>query len=317
MNPTRRPLLMTIFYSWEKALATGDENLATENLRRYFEQHFHENNDSGVRQHALLNLIRMHYLQNEYDAARKLLQEAITVARTSGDTVTLQHCISMLHRLPPTEPGRKPILNEIQPDLNPLEVLFDVNKLMQVENDQPLSASFEKILQSLGLYDHYTESQPSVPIDSDQWSQHAVQAIVWSEAGCHQLAAVEENIVLAFTEVGGDNNGRLVTTLNQAYKRARQGSYEDALSVLLDPSVWQGITLNDYVIWANQVWHVLILRASRRGQDRLCQEVLHPNRPPGQFDPKDYFFNVDSEIKSKIRDAFHEVMQLRVGSYLV
>lgn len=40
----------------------------------------------------------------------------------------------MLHRLPPTEPGRKPVLNEIQPDLNPLEVLFDVQKLMQVQN---------------------------------------------------------------------------------------------------------------------------------------------------------------------------------------
>jgi anaphase-promoting complex subunit 5 len=40
----------------------------------------------------------------------------------------------MQHRFPPTEPGRKSILNEIQPDLNPLEVLFDVKKLMDVKN---------------------------------------------------------------------------------------------------------------------------------------------------------------------------------------
>jgi hypothetical protein len=33
---------------WEKALATGDETTATENLRRFFEQHFHESNDSYV-----------------------------------------------------------------------------------------------------------------------------------------------------------------------------------------------------------------------------------------------------------------------------
>lgn len=38
----------------------------------------------------------------------------------------------MLHRLPHAEPGRRPVLNEIQPDLNPLEILFDVRKLMTV-----------------------------------------------------------------------------------------------------------------------------------------------------------------------------------------
>ena len=72
------------------------------------------------------------------------------MARTSGDRITLQHCIrldplfviskprsrrlSMLHRLPPTVSGRKPALNEIQPDLHPLEVLFDVKKLMDERN---------------------------------------------------------------------------------------------------------------------------------------------------------------------------------------
>jgi hypothetical protein len=33
-------------FRWEKGLATGDERIATENLRRFFEQHFHESNDS-------------------------------------------------------------------------------------------------------------------------------------------------------------------------------------------------------------------------------------------------------------------------------
>jgi hypothetical protein len=37
---------------WEKGQATGDENIATENLRRFFEQHFHESNDS----YAIINL---------------------------------------------------------------------------------------------------------------------------------------------------------------------------------------------------------------------------------------------------------------------
>ncbi|KAF7964823.1 hypothetical protein HWV62_2735, partial [Athelia sp. TMB] len=121
------------YAAWEKAQATGDETAATENLRRFFEQHFHESNDSGIRQHALLNLVRMHYLRSEFPAARKLLLEAITVARTSSDKLTLQHCIAMLHRLPLLEEQRRPVLNDIQPDLNPLEILFDVKKLMTVE----------------------------------------------------------------------------------------------------------------------------------------------------------------------------------------
>lgn len=72
----------------------------------------HWRNPRGVRQHALLSLVRMHYLRNEIPAARKvngacmavteklnyhqLLLEAITVARTSGDKLTLQHCIAFV-----------------------------------------------------------------------------------------------------------------------------------------------------------------------------------------------------------------------------
>ena len=36
------------YSSWEKGQATGDETTASENLRRFFEQHFHESNDSFV-----------------------------------------------------------------------------------------------------------------------------------------------------------------------------------------------------------------------------------------------------------------------------
>ena len=81
----------------------------------------------------------------------QLLSEAITVARTSNDRTTLHHCTrlgmqftkffflfnsipSILRRLPQTIPGQKPVLHEIQPDLHPLEVLFDVSKLLDEQN---------------------------------------------------------------------------------------------------------------------------------------------------------------------------------------
>lgn len=174
------------YEAFDRGRATGDEKLATENLRRFFEQHFHENNDSGVRHHALLNLVRMHYVRNEFTAARKLLSEAITVARTSGDKIALQHCISLLHRLPPTCPGTRPVLNEIQPDLHPLEILFDVSKLLDTRNEQPLSAAFVKILEAVGLYDYWLDMRPSLPMEDVHWAQRAVQSVVWTAAGMFQ-----------------------------------------------------------------------------------------------------------------------------------
>ncbi|KAJ7046748.1 hypothetical protein C8F04DRAFT_1061598 [Mycena alexandri] len=301
---------------WDKALATGDESVATENLRRYFEQHFHDHNDSGFRQHALLNLVRMHYLRHEYVAARKLLSEAIGVARTSNDKVTLQHCISMLHRLPPTIERRRPVLNEIQPNLHPMEVLFDVYKLMDEENGQPLSASFAKLVQGMGLFDHWFDGdgqkEPHVaPPDREQWAQHAVQSVVWSAAGCDRLSVIEENLVIAFTDVGGDDNNRLTVILNQAYREARQGNYEKSLSALLQPNVWCGLSLVDYGLWAQEVWHVLVLRAIRRGQDRAYREILLPRRPPGEFKPRHYSLATEGQKLSKLQDPLWDVIQMQ------
>ncbi|KAJ7709939.1 armadillo-type protein [Mycena rosella] len=296
---------------WEKSLATGDESIATESLRRYFEQHFHEQNDSGFRHHALLNLVRMHYLRQEYVAARKLLSEAIGVARSSNDKAILQHCISMLHRLPPTIERRRPMLNEIQADLHPLEVLFDVYKLMDEENGQPLSASFAKITQGMGLYDHWFDTRPVAPPDTEQWAQHAVQSVVWSAAGCDRLAVIEENLVMAFTDLGGEDNNRITVILNQAYREARQGKYETSLSALLQPSVWRGLSLVDYSLWAQEVWHVLVLRATRRGQDRAYREILLPRRPPGEFKPRHYSLTPSGLRLSKIHDPLWDVIQMR------
>jgi len=266
---------------------------------------------SGVRQHALLNLSRMHYLQHEYTAARKFLIEAIEISRLVGDKETLQHCQSLLHRLPPKHQNHKPAINEIQPGLHPIEVLFDVEKLLRVKSEQPLSAAFEKIVQAVGLYDHWIDMQGNFLEDSEQWSQHTVQSIVWSAAGCEKLAIIEENLVTAFSEVGGDNNNAITVTLNRAYRRARQGKYQDAIAVLLEPDVWRGLSLHDYSQWASQIWHIIVLRASRRGQLRQYNDLLKAMRPAGPFNPRDYFFNATASTTSIIRDPLYEFLQMR------
>jgi hypothetical protein len=44
-------------HSWEDGIIAGDETLAIENLRRYFEQRFHEQNDSCDRSLMIRDLM--------------------------------------------------------------------------------------------------------------------------------------------------------------------------------------------------------------------------------------------------------------------
>jgi hypothetical protein len=43
-------------------------------------------------------------------------------------------------------------------------------------------------------------------------------AVVKFDTGCEKLAVIEENMVTAFNEVGGDNNNVITVTLNRAYR---------------------------------------------------------------------------------------------------
>ncbi|KAI0831217.1 hypothetical protein BC628DRAFT_1407751 [Trametes gibbosa] len=298
-----------------KGVKTADNNIANEGLRRFFEQKFHEGSDSGLRQHAMLNLARMYYLRRETLACRKILEEAVTTARTAGDNETLQHCTSLLHRLPllPTERGKKPIINEIQPQIHPLEILHDVQKLLIVEHQQPLTAAYEKILQAIGLYDHYIDVQGGLFMESEQYAQHAVQSVVWNFFGCTNLARIEEDIVISFSEYGGEDNTRLTVILNQAYNKARQGKYDAAVSGLLEPDVWRGLDIADYNIWAGEIWHILALRASRRGQLRQLRDYLIPRRPDIGYSAREYQWSKDHPIGSFLRDPLHEVLMIRRG----
>lgn len=310
----------SIYFFWEKGFMTNDEVQAVDSISRYFEQRFTEARDSRNRQGLLMHLIRMHYARQEYGAVRKLLTGAISVCRMNGDRIGLQHCMAIMHRLPPTERGQKPFLNTVQPDLHPVEILFDVKKLMQVQNEQPLSASFEKIYQFIGWYDQWIDLHGNILRQRDQDAFHAVHSLIWSIAGCGQLSTLEEQLVLIFTEVRGDDNNRLTVTINQAYKRARNGEYLEAIAMLFEPNVWRGLSMNNYNLWAAEIWHILVLRATRRGQIRLFREFLQPRRPAGHFNPKEYFNDLNAPSLSIIRDPLHEtvhMMSVHQGSAMV
>lgn len=80
-----------LFVRFELTQAIGDQQAAAESLRKFFEQKFGDTTDSFVsyplctcladdecilcremRQHAMLNLVRMHVSQGQHDPAKKV-----------------------------------------------------------------------------------------------------------------------------------------------------------------------------------------------------------------------------------------------------
>ena len=103
--------------------------------------------------------------------------------------------------------------------------------------------------------------------------------------------------------------------------------------MLLEPDVWQGLDMSDYEQWATQVWHILMLRASRRyvifdaiyvvrfthlalrsGQTRMISDYLWPKRFIHGASLKEYTFGPGTSLNSMIRDPLHEVLTMRVSA---
>ncbi|KAH8117473.1 hypothetical protein DFH11DRAFT_1575228 [Phellopilus nigrolimitatus] len=309
-QPVAEPESFSVF---ERAQANGDKQVATESLRRFFEQRFNNSTDSELRQHAMLNLVRMHMFNGQIAAARKLLLEAITVARTSVDNIVLQQCMALLRRTEGKTRTHKEPLNELQADIPPLEVLNDAGKL--IREGQPISDVFEKIVQALGIYDLSRDFCGGPPVQHEQWSFHAIQSVAWRIAGCERLAIIEENIVLALSESGEADDTRFAMLQNRASMLSRQGKEAEAFGILLDPETWRGLnySLNQVGFWSGEIWITMLHFASRRGQQRQINEFLKPRRP-GTFNAwKDFFFLPleKTNIPSTIEGLLYRALQTR------
>lgn len=46
-----------------------------------------------------------------------------------------------------------------------------------------MTSSYERIIQAIGLYDHFIDVQGGQFVESEQFAQHAVQSIVWAKFG--------------------------------------------------------------------------------------------------------------------------------------
>lgn len=56
------------------------------------------------------------------------------------------------------------------------------------------------------------------PVSLELLRYEPSHADIYLIIGCDQLAAIEENIVTAFSEVGSEDNNRITVILNRAYK---------------------------------------------------------------------------------------------------
>ncbi|EJD53043.1 hypothetical protein AURDEDRAFT_157608 [Auricularia subglabra TFB-10046 SS5] len=296
---------------FEKYASVGNTQAAADHLRDFFNQQFSDTRDSLLRQHSLLNMGRLHFAWGEWDAARKVLLEGIAVSRTNGDKMTLHYCMNLLRRLP-TNDGSEPQLTVIQEHTHSFDVLWDVKKIM--DSGQPLAHAFEKLVEATAVHDMWADKpdpRPPPPPAEDQWANHAVQAILWREAGQEVVAQTEENIVLTFTPAGSDNDARLSALFGRARQYARQGSTEDALVTLLEPAAWVGLNLRQYHDWADEVWNILMLTVSRKGQNRQYYEYFRPRKPSAELDLKAFLHDAPGDRHGMLEAALQKCMDAK------
>lgn len=297
-----------VYEEYLTATASGNTQTAAESLRRFFDQPLTDSDDTGLHQHALLNLGRLHYCVGELLGARRALEEAIKVSRAANDRDTLQRCMALLRRIAPSAESPQ----VVQKGTDPVDVLWDIKRSMDM--GEPIQVGFAKLFECIGC----EHALPTTAI-IDYCSRYAVQGALWRLAGMDSLAQTQDNMIIAFTSPGQASEPRLTAQLARARQLVRHGKPMDALAGLLSPSVWKGLNVVQKETWAREIWTILEGRAKRRGQDRLIREYFKPRRPadmpPTQVLREDHMFlrRVDSHTQlQNVIDVIHS-QQIPLG----
>ncbi|KZV91078.1 hypothetical protein EXIGLDRAFT_770244 [Exidia glandulosa HHB12029] len=134
---------------------------------------------------------------------------------------------------------------------------------------------------------------------------------IMDTVGQEIVAQTEENIVLTFTSPATDDDARLSALFGRARVYARQGLCEDALVVLLEPSTWAGLNLRQYQDWADEVWNVLMLTTSRKGQKRQYYEYFRARKPNAELDLKAFLAEAPGDRHGMLEAALQKCMDAR------
>ncbi|PVG02241.1 hypothetical protein CPB86DRAFT_751668 [Serendipita vermifera] len=313
---------------------TGNVSGAVENLRRYFDQRFHDGRQPP-RQHALNALAHHHFVTGDVEAARLIGAEAIDIARIVSDRLTLINATSLMHRLPPKAPpifyndtdGRRArkVMQErervdskldikvpgkysvIQVGTSPLDMLFDVR--LGVRSGEPLSLLFRKRFEATGCLD-VSPSLPLSPLNT-QWQIWAIDALLWQLSGISKIADIGDKIVLSNTQKGEDI--RLYSICTGARRLFQKAQYTAAFGLLLSYDTWGAMNMTQYSYWSCEIWHLMWDIATRRGQEKFKREYLASRKPsPSQADGWSPGDRSTESIRRMILDASNA---LRMKNY--
>lgn len=160
------------------------------------------------------------------DQILQLLTGAIAVCRMNGDRIGLQHCMAFVSpciNLISLADSRAVLCIDCPPpsgDRSHSSIRFSRTSTLlkycltsrssckykmcpifqsggctadEVFQEQPLSASFEKIYQFIGWYDQWIDLHGNILRQRDQDAFHAVHSLIWSIAGrCFHFGRVAE-----------------------------------------------------------------------------------------------------------------------------
>ncbi|KAF8758434.1 hypothetical protein RHS01_02503 [Rhizoctonia solani] len=248
-----RITFITLELNYLTSLASGNTQTATESLRRFFDQPLTDNDDTGLHQHALLNLARLHYCVGELLGGRRALEEAIKVSRAANDRDTLQRCMALLRRIAPSAESPQ----VIQKGTDPIDILWDIKRSMDM--GEPIQVGFSKLFECIGC-----ESALPTTATVDYCARFSVQSALWKIAGVDSLAQTHFNLIMTFTTPGHGSEPRLTAQLAKARALSRQGKSQEAVVGLLDPDVWRGLNRVQKETWAREIWCILEGQARRR-----------------------------------------------------
>ncbi|KAH7340951.1 hypothetical protein B0J17DRAFT_340197 [Rhizoctonia solani] len=257
-----------VYEDYLTSLSSGNTQTATESLRRFFDQPLTDSDDTGLHQHALLNLARLHYCVGELLGARRALEEAIKVSRAANDRDTLQRCMALLRRIAPSAESPQ----VIQKGTDPIDVLWDIKRSMDM--GEPIQVGFSKLFECIGC-EHALPTTATI----DYSARFSVQGALWRISGMDSLARNYSNLILTFTHPEHGSEPRLTAQLARARALSRQGKTQEALTGLLSSDVWRGLNRVQKETWAREIWVILEGQARRRGQERLTREFFQPRKP--------------------------------------
>lgn len=271
--------------SHQAAAQTGDYGSALFALRQFYDYQV-PSSDRYMHQHALLNLAAFKYATGGLDAAREAVEEGIRLSRQQGDKTCLESCLSLKYRLttevgsaawapnevPRVKGGPLPE-RKLAKGATPSDELWSINAAVDLGESAPMA--YRRLWTALNSEKAGTEENVPRMISMSAW--HQAQAGLWGMMGSGELADLHESMALTAPDL--EEEGRITILLARAERSATAGKFDEALALLLDPGVLEGLSLTDYRRWASVVWSIVEKEATLE-EDAAALSVLAGLRAP-------------------------------------